>query len=240
MDKETRLPRAVTNVREGFASSLRHGRSLLRRKAWSQMPRWRQITKRTLDIVGSLGLIIVLSPLALIIALLIKGTDGGPVFYFQDRVGKWGKVFRFPKFRSMVMNSDALQKTLEQQNQHGGEGVTFKMKRDPRITWIGRFIRRASIDELPQLWCVLKGDMSLVGPRPALPREVARYSLDDRRRLDVIPGLTCLWQIQGRSEIPFPEQVELDVDYIESQSLVADVKMLAKTVPAVVKGKGAY
>ena len=240
MDKETRLPRAVTNVREGFASSLRHGRSLLRRKAWSQMPRWRQITKRTLDIVGSLGLIIVLSPLALIIALLIKGTDGGPVFYFQDRVGKWGKVFRFPKFRSMVMNSDALQKTLEQQNQHGGEGVTFKMKRDPRITWIGRILRKTSIDELPQLWCVLRGDMSLVGPRPALEKEVARYTLDDRRRLDATPGLTCTWQVSGRSEIPFPQQVKLDAEYIEKQSLCEDFKLLLRTIPAVISGRGAF
>ena len=114
------------------------------------------------------------------------------------------------------------------------------MKSDPRITWIGRIIRRASIDELPQLWCVLKGEMSLVGPRPPLVREVARYTTSDRRRLEALPGLTCFWQVQGRSEIPFPRQVELDVDYIEQQSLALDIKLLAQTVPAVIGGRGAY
>jgi lipopolysaccharide/colanic/teichoic acid biosynthesis glycosyltransferase len=118
--------------------------------------------------------------------------------------------------------------------------VTFKMKDDPRITRVGRFIRKTSIDELPQLWCVLKGEMSLVGPRPALTGEVARYSLDDRRRLDAIPGLTCTWQVAGRSDIPFPEQLRLDVEYIERQSIREDVKLLLKTVPAVISGRGAY
>jgi lipopolysaccharide/colanic/teichoic acid biosynthesis glycosyltransferase len=121
-----------------------------------------------------------------------------------------------------------------------GNGVTFKMKNDPRITHVGRFIRRTSVDELPQLWCVLVGDMSLVGPRPALANEVARYSLDDRRRLDAAPGLTCTWQVSGRSDIPFPEQLRLDVEYIERQSLREDIKLLLKTVPAVITGRGAY
>jgi lipopolysaccharide/colanic/teichoic acid biosynthesis glycosyltransferase len=123
---------------------------------------------------------------------------------------------------------------------HGGSGVTFKMRHDPRVTWIGSFIRKFSIDELPQLWCVLKGDMSLVGPRPALVREVDRYSQDDRRRLDVIPGLTCTWQVSGRSDIPFPEQLRMDVDYIDRQSLGEDLKLLLKTIPAVISGRGAY
>ena len=114
------------------------------------------------------------------------------------------------------------------------------MKKDPRITWIGRIIRRTSIDELPQLWCVLKGEMSLVGPRPPLVREVARYTLEDRRRLECTPGLTCHWQVRGRSEISFPEQVEMDVEYIENQSIAQDIKLLAKTIPAVIGGKGAY
>ncbi len=139
----------------------------------------------------------------------------------------------------MIENAEALQESLERFNEHGEGSITFKIKNDPRLTWIGRIIRRGSIDELPQLWNVLKGEMSLVGPRPPLPREVAQYSLNDRRRLDVLPGLTCIWQVQGRSSIPFAEQVELDVDYIESQSTAEDVKLLAKTLPAVIKGKGA-
>jgi lipopolysaccharide/colanic/teichoic acid biosynthesis glycosyltransferase len=114
------------------------------------------------------------------------------------------------------------------------------MKNDPRVTWIGRIIRKFSIDELPQLWCVLIGDMSLVGPRPPVPREVALYTLKDRRRLESTPGLTCIWQVSGRGDIPFPQQVELDVEYIESQSLWLDLKILLKTVPAVLTGKGAY
>jgi lipopolysaccharide/colanic/teichoic acid biosynthesis glycosyltransferase len=118
--------------------------------------------------------------------------------------------------------------------------VTFKMKRDPRITPVGRFIRRASLDELPQLWCVLRGEMSLVGPRPPLPAEVARYTLDDRERLAVTPGLTCIWQVNGRSEVPFPQQVQMDLDYIRRPGLWADVKLLLKTLPAVLRGRGAY
>ena len=120
------------------------------------------------------------------------------------------------------------------------EGVTFKIKRDPRITWIGRILRKTSMDELPQLWCVLKGEMSLVGPRPPLPEEVSLYILQDRSRLDVTPGLTCIWQVSGRSEIPFSSQVKLDREYIESQSFWLDLKLLLKTIPAVILGRGAY
>ena len=195
--------------------------------------------KRLIDIVVSLAMLILLSPLFLVVAVLIKLTDGGPAIYWQTRVGKWGREFRFPKFRSMVAGADRMKDALLEQNEQA-DGVTFKMKRDPRVTWIGRFIRKFSIDELPQLWCVLKGDMTLVGPRPPVPREVAEYSLADRRRLDVRPGLTCLWQVSGRSEIPFSRQVELDVSYIESQSLWLDLKILLRTVPAVLLGRGAY
>ena len=195
--------------------------------------------KRAIDIVGSVGLIVLFSPLMLVVAILIKLTDGGPVIFWQERVGKWGRVFRFPKFRSMVVGAEALRDKLEELNEHGKGAVTFKIKNDPRVTWIGRLIRRASIDELPQIWNVLIGEMSLVGPRPPLPKEVEKYTLDDRRRLDVKPGLTCLWQVQGRAEIPFKQQVELDVEYIQNQSVSTDVKLLAKTLPAVIKGKGA-
>jgi lipopolysaccharide/colanic/teichoic acid biosynthesis glycosyltransferase len=143
------------------------------------------------------------------------------------------------KFRSMYIDAEARKARLIAANEMAG-GVLFKMKHDPRITRVGRFIRKASIDELPQLWNVLRGDMSLVGPRPALPSEVDEYSLRDRQRLEVIPGITCIWQVSGRSDIPFEEQVQLDIQYIESQSFWQDVMILLKTVPAVLLGRGAY
>jgi len=198
------------------------------------------ILKRALDLgIGALVMIPAL-PLGLVVAGLIKATDGGPVFYVQRRVGRHGREFAFPKFRSMVVEADRRRAELLATNQHGARGVTFKLKRDPRITWIGRITRRASIDELPQLWCVLMGEMSLVGPRPPLPEEVARYSLRERRRLDVKPGLTCFWQVEGRADLNFDEQVRLDIAYLESQSLLLDLRLLARTIPAVMLGRGAY
>ena len=194
--------------------------------------------KRVMDIIGSAVGLLLLSPVFLATALLIKIEDRGPIFYGQDRVGKWGRIFRMYKFRSMVVNADKMKDTLLDQNESGG--VIFKMKRDPRITRVGRVIRKLSIDELPQLLNVLKGDMSLVGPRPPVPREVAEYELSDRRRLDMVPGLTCLWQVAGRSDIDFEGQVRLDVQYLESQSLKGDIILLLKTIPAVLSGRGAY
>lgn len=198
------------------------------------------ISKRLIDLVLASLALIVLSPLFLLVALLIQLNDGGPALFWQIRVGKWGKPFLFPKFRSMVIDAEARRKQLTAANQHGDAGITFKIRRDPRITWIGRIIRKTSIDELPQLWCVLKGEMSLVGPRPALVSEVQRYSLAERRRLDVTPGLTCTWQVSGRSDIPFAEQCRLDIEYIEQQSTREDIRLLLKTIPAVISGKGAY
>ncbi len=214
-------------------------RLLHKRYAWWTIVGGAKLLKRALDIFVSLSMLIVLVPLFLGVALCIKLTDGGPILFFQTRVGKWGKEFPFPKFRSMVANAEKLKDELLSKSQHD-DAKTFKIKRDPRITWIGRIIRKLSIDELPQLWCVLKGDMSLVGPRPPLPREVALYTLADRRRLDITPGLTCIWQVSGRSDIPFPRQVELDVQYIQSRSLFTDLRILFMTVPAVLFGKGAY
>ena len=239
MQKETRVSPVLNRSESDLAGQLDGGRTLLTRKVWSRRSGWRMAVKRAIDIVGSAGLIVLFSPIMLVVAILIKFTDGGPVIFWQDRVGKWGRVFRFPKFRSMVVGAEALRDKLEELNEHGKGAVTFKIKNDPRVTWIGRIIRRASIDELPQIWNVLIGEMSLVGPRPPLPKEVEKYTLDDRRRLDVKPGLTCLWQVQGRAEIPFKQQVELDVEYIQNQSVSTDVKLLAKTLPAVIKGKGA-
>lgn len=196
--------------------------------------------KRAMDILFSLLGLIVLSPLFLLIAFLIKYHDGGPIFYVTNRVGKWGKEFRFPKFRSMVIGAEKMRDDLIESTKHKAKGKSFKMKRDPRLTPIGYVLRTTSIDELPQLWCVLRGDMSLVGPRPPLPKEVELYSLEERKRLDITPGLTCIWQVSGRSEVPFHKQVKLDAKYIESQSVWLDIKILLKTVPAVLFGRGAY
>lgn len=194
--------------------------------------------KRVFDIVVSAMLLVALSPVFLITMLSIKIEDPGPAFYHQIRVGKWGKLFTMIKFRSMVMGADKMKDDLLEQDEAGG--VIFKMKHDPRITKVGRIIRKLSIDELPQLWNVLKGDMSLVGPRPPVPREVAEYHYSDRKRLDAIPGITCIWQVSGRSDIDFEGQVKLDIQYIESQSFWNDIKILFKTIPAVLLGKGAY
>jgi lipopolysaccharide/colanic/teichoic acid biosynthesis glycosyltransferase len=198
------------------------------------------VLKRSMDIAVVLPALVLLAPLFVVVALCIRLYDGGPVLYWQQRVGRRGRVFAFPKFRSMGTDSDALRAKIAAMNQHGAQGVTFKMKRDPRITPTGRVIRRFSIDELPQLWCVLTGQMTLVGPRPPMPSEVAQYSLRDRERLSVVPGLTCFWQVNGRSEIPFDQQVEMDIDYIHQRSLWTDIKVLFKTIPAVLFGRGAY
>ncbi|MDO8543318.1 MAG: sugar transferase [Opitutaceae bacterium] len=195
--------------------------------------------KRGLDIVAGSIALLLLSPLLLLIAALIKLEDRGPVLFPQIRVGRYGREFRMFKFRSMRIDAEARLKELLARNQHA-QGVTFKIKDDPRITRVGKWLRKFSFDELPQFYNVLRGDMSLVGPRPPVPREVALYSLADRRRLAVKPGITCIWQISGRAEIDFPGQVQLDVRYIESSSLGQDIKILLKTIPAVLSGTGAY
>ncbi len=221
-------------------SSFRHNFRFWRKKtAWITVVGGAQLIKRLLDILASSFLLIALSPLFVLIALCIRLTDGGPVLYWQTRVGKWGQEFRFPKFRSMCVNADRQREKILDQSHHK-DSITFKMKHDPRITLVGRIIRKTSMDELPQLWNVLKGEMSLVGPRPPLPEEVDRYTLTDRRRLDVTPGLTCIWQVSGRGDVPFAKQVEYDVQYIESRSLLLDLRLLLKTVTAVLTGRGAY
>ena len=210
-----------------------------KRLAWKAVVGSTYVFKRLLDIVVSAELLILLAPLFLIVAALIRLESPGPAFFRQIRVGRWGRLFPMWKFRSMYLDAEARQAALLARNESSG-GVIFKMKHDPRVTRVGWFIRKTSIDELPQLWNVLVGDMSLVGPRPALPGEVDQYSLADRRRLEVIPGITCIWQVSGRSDIPFPEQVKLDVRYIESSSFWQDILLLLKTVPAVLLGRGAY
>ena len=193
--------------------------------------------KRAFDIMGSGFLLLVLSPLFLFLGGMVR-LDRGPAFYSQDRIGRHGRRFRFWKFRSMVTNADKLREELEKQNEMEG-GVIFKMTNDPRITPIGRILRRTSLDELPQLWNVFVGDMSLVGPRPPLPQEVDQYTSRERLRLEGNQGITCTWQVSGRSNIPFNEQVAMDIDYIENQSLWNDIKLLLRTLPAVITGRGA-
>jgi lipopolysaccharide/colanic/teichoic acid biosynthesis glycosyltransferase len=195
-------------------------------------------TKRALDIAGALFLLLLASPILLMTALLIKIEDGGPVFFSQTRVGQCGREFKMYKVRSMCRNAEQRLAELLDKNSHS-EGITFKIINDPRITRVGKWLRKFSFDELPQLYNVLIGDMSLVGPRPPLPREVAKYSPGDRRRLAIKPGITCVWQISGRSNIDFSGQVRLDVGYIENRNLWTDLMILTRTVPAVLSGTGA-
>lgn len=227
----------------GHTPGRRRARALATRLIWYHGRRWvaaaSGLAKRTVDVTAAGLAIALLSPFTLLIAGAIKLTDGGPVFYWQTRVGRHGAPFRFPKFRTMCVNSDALMASLLAKNQHG-DGVTFKMRDDPRITRVGKWLRRFSLDEMPQLWCVLTGQMSLVGPRPPVPREVALYSVADRIRLEATPGLTCIWQVSGRSDIPFEGQVVLDREYVVRRSLWLDLRLLARTVPAVITGRGAY
>ena len=217
-----------------------------KRLAWNFVTSFAHFIKRIFDILVSLIAIICLAPVFLGIAIAVK-LDGGPIFFRQTRYGLYGREFGMLKFRSMCVDAEARLKDLLSKNEKK-EGITFKMKDDPRITQVGRLLRKSSLDELPQFWNVLRGDMSMVGPRPPVPREVALYSQADRRRLLVKPGITGLWQvgerrgglfeIGDRNAIDFPEQVNLDVRYIESQSIRKDLWLLAKTVPAILFGKG--
>lgn len=197
------------------------------------------IAKRTMDIIGAMIGLISLSWLFLIVAVLIKLEDPkGPVFFKQIRVGKDGKQFYMYKFRSMVI--DAEKRLKELLNYNEVSGAMFKMKNDPRVTKVGKFIRKTSIDELPQLWNVLKGEMSLVGPRPPLPREVEQYTEYDKQRLLVTPGCTGLWQVSGRNDLGFNEMVELDLKYIRERSILYDLKIILKTIKIMIKPNSAY
>ena len=185
--------------------------------------------KRAMDIIGSLCGIILLSPLLIIVALAIKIEDPkGSIFFSQQRCGKDNKLFPMYKFRSMVSNAEELLEELMEHNEM--DGPVFKIKDDPRITRVGKFIRKTSIDELPQLFNILRGDMSIVGPRPAIPHEVAEYSHYHKQRLLVKPGLTCIWQVSGRNSIGFDEWMEMDLEYIEKRNLWMDIKLIFKTV----------
>jgi exopolysaccharide biosynthesis polyprenyl glycosylphosphotransferase len=193
--------------------------------------------RRCADATMATLLLAVLSPLFVAIAIAIKVTSKGPVLFRQTRCGLNGRPFTFLKFRSMLVGADALKATLTQYNEVGGPA--FKMTNDPRVTPVGRLLRRTSLDELPQLWNILKGDMSFIGPRPAVVEEVQQYEPWQRRRLSMKPGLTCLWQVSGRSELTFDEWMRLDLEYIDNWSLWLDVKIALKTIPAVLLGRGA-
>ena len=182
--------------------------------------------------------VVVLTPLLLAVAILVATTSRGPIFYVQERVGRGGKPFRIVKFRSMYRDAHDRRGEHAAQNIH--HGPIFKIRDDPRITPVGRAIRRLSIDELPQFFNVLVGSMSLVGPRPALPEEFLDYTDRERGRLLVKPGVTCIWQVSGRSDVDFDTWIDMDLEYIEEWSLRLDLKLLAKTVPAVISGRGAY
>lgn len=194
--------------------------------------------KRLFDILISGIALILLSPLLLVLVIMVR-SDGGPAIYYQNRVGKNGKTFRIFKFRSMCVNADLPEMLAKLQAMNEMDGPAFKIKEDPRITKVGRFIRRTSMDELPQLVNILLGDMSIVGPRPPLVSEVKQYTEYQKQRLLVKQGLTCYWQCSGRNNISFDEWVELDLKYIRERSLWTDLKIILKTVPAVLSGNGA-
>ncbi len=194
--------------------------------------------KRALDVLAAVLGMVVFGPLMLALGLIVRLDSNGPMFYRSRRTGRNGRIFTFYKLRSMAV--DAHERRSELLHLNEVQGPIFKIRKDPRVTRIGGWLRRTSLDELPQLLNVLKGDMSLVGPRPPLPEEVERYEPWQRRRLDVQPGITCLWQISGRSRIGFEEWMRLDLEYIRHRSFGLDLKILLRTVPAVLSREGAY
>ncbi len=196
------------------------------------------VMKRSLDIVGATALLVALFPIFLVLAVAVKATSRGPIFYRSKRIGLCGEPFTFIKFRSMRPDADKQLALLKAKNEK--DGPIFKMKDDPRITPIGKFMRKYSLDELPQIWSVLTGHMTLVGPRPPIPHEVLQYDQNSLERLRVKPGITCYWQIMGRSALSFEEWMELDRKYIREMSLGTDLKIIFKTPMAVLKGDGAY
>lgn len=237
--KQARTDELEALVRE-FEDRAQHGmRRTLKNLGWRLTVWGSYKVKRAVDVaVSGLGLVL-LAPLLLAIGLAVRLTSPGPAIFRQVRVGRFGRHFGFFKFRSMYIDAEARKAALLARNESKA-GVILKMRRDPRVTPLGRVLRRLSLDELPQLFNVLLGDMSLVGPRPPLPSEVREYTLEDRKRLNVTPGLTCIWQISGRSELSFAEQVRLDKQYIRTHGLWNDLKILVKTVPAILSGKRAY
>jgi len=234
---EVEIPADIFDIK--FAKTAIHNYDDIKVIDYYSSPRmnWKLIVKRQIDIMFSFLTLTFLLPVFLAVSFIIKMTSKGPVFFRQKRIGYNGRYFTLLKFRTMVENAEELKQDLLDKNEM--DGPVFKIKDDPRITKIGHFLRKSSMDELPQLINVLMGEMSLVGPRPPTPDEVVQYQLTDRRRLSMRPGITCLWQVGGRSKLTFKKWMELDQQYIDNWSLWLDFKILAQTIPAVLNGSGA-
>ncbi|MBI5534516.1 MAG: sugar transferase [Deltaproteobacteria bacterium] len=235
-ERAIRLPPAILGRLARSRATLSRtwivGRSEVRRRAGP-------VIRRSFDaVVGCTGLLLA-TPVLGAAAVLVKLTSPGPVFFRQVRIGLLGQPIVVRKIRTMHTDAEKRLESLVSKNESEG-GVTFKIRRDPRVTPVGRILRKLSIDELPQLWNLVEGSMTTFGPRPPIPREVALYGVHERRRLEVKPGLTCLWQVSGRSDLNFDKQVSLDIEYIDNATLADEARILLRTVPAVVSGKGAY
>ena len=223
---------------ERFSRSYVHQRFMLKVAVWCISMKVRRSLKRILDLTIALMAMPILLPFMLLTALAIKLDSPGPAIFRQTRVGKWGQPFTCYKFRSM--HTDAEQRKAELLQQNEADGPVFKMQNDPRVTRVGRLIRKLSIDELPQFFNVLKGDMSLVGPRPSLPTEVSEYEFEFVRRFEAVPGITGLQQVSGRSDLDFQRWMELDLEYVARRGIRQDIEIIWKTIPAVLLGRGAY
>jgi exopolysaccharide biosynthesis polyprenyl glycosylphosphotransferase len=235
-EKAARMLEIYAN--QSFRSARSAQRMRLRLIVWAMRNKVQANLKRALDLVLAVIVLIFALPFMGLVAIIIKLDSPGPVLFHQKRVGKWGKTFACYKFRSMYI--DAEERKAELMDQNEADEIIFKIKNDPRITRAGRIIRKLSIDELPQLFNVIKGEMSLVGPRPPVPNEVSQYEFEQMRRLDAVPGITGLQQVSGRSNLDFKRWVELDLEYIAEQSLAKDIEILLRTIPAVLLGRGAY
>jgi len=238
-DLDERTARMLTLLEsESFNSRQIIQRARLRTVAWVIRGKLLAHTKRAFDVVVAILTLPVFLPVMAVTAVAIRLDSRGPVLFKQERVGRWGQHFSCLKFRSMYVDAEARKQELMAQNE--ADEIVFKMKNDPRVTRVGRFIRKFSIDEMPQLFNVIRGDMSLVGPRPPVPIEVENYQYEHFYRLDAMPGITGLQQISGRSNLSFKQWVELDIQYIQNQSLIKDIEILLKTIPAALLTRGAY
>jgi len=227
-------PEAVVDLRLVEAPS----EPLVQRGGLLEAAWWQRIVKRWIDVFGSFFLLLLTFPILLIVTVAIRVTSPGPILYTHERIGRDGRPFRMFKFRSMRVQAHEDRGEISHLNEAGGP--VFKIRDDPRITGVGRVLRKLSLDELPQLLNVMRGDMSLVGPRPPLPEEYATYGPRERRRMAVSPGITCIWQVSGRSDLDFDTWVDMDLEYIESWTIREDLKLLLLTIPAVLSGRGAY